>query len=88
MVPALLGLGTPQWDFGARGALFGLTRGTSRAHVVRAVLEGIAHSGADLLEATEGDTGRPVEALRVDGGMSANRCSSRPWPTPAAGRSR
>lgn len=73
MVPALLGYGTPQWDFGARGALFGLTRGTTRAHVVRAVLEGVAHSGADLLEATERDTGRPIATLRVDGGMSANR---------------
>jgi glycerol kinase len=73
MVPALLGLGTPQWDFGARGAAFGLTRGTTRAHLVRAVLEGVAHSGADLLEATEHDTGRPVERLRVDGGMTANR---------------
>ncbi len=73
MVPALLGYGTPQWDFGARGALFGLTRGTTRAHIVRAVLEGVAHSGADLLEATERDTGLQVPALRVDGGMSANR---------------
>ena len=73
MVPALLGLGTPQWDFGARGAVFGLTRGSSRAHLVRAVLEGIAHSGADLLEATEHDTGRSIDRLRVDGGMSANR---------------
>lgn len=73
MVPALLGFGTPQWDFGARGALFGLTRGTTKAHVVRAVLEGIAHSGADLLEATEHDTGRVIDRLRVDGGMSANR---------------
>ena len=73
MVPALLGYGTPQWDFGARGALFGLTRGTTRAHIVRAVLEGVAHSGADLLEATERDTGLRIAALRVDGGMSANR---------------
>ena len=72
MVPALLGFGTPQWDFGARGAAFGLTRGTNRSHLVRAVLEGVAHTGADLLEATEHDTGRTVDALRVDGGMSAN----------------
>jgi glycerol kinase len=71
-VPALLGYGTPQWDFGARGAIFGLTRGSTRAHVVRAVLEGIAHSGADLLEAAEADTGLRIERLRVDGGMSAN----------------
>ncbi len=73
MVPALLGYGTPQWDFGARGALFGITRGTNRAHITRAVLEGVAHSGADLLEATEADTGVRIDALRVDGGMSANR---------------
>jgi glycerol kinase len=72
-VPALLGLGTPAWDFGARGTLVGLTRGSGRAEVVRAVLEGIAHRGADLLEAAEADAGRAVESLRVDGGMSANR---------------
>lgn len=71
-VPALLGLGTPQWDYGARGAFFGLTRGTTRAHMVRAVLEGIAHRGADLVEAAEQDSSLPVERLRVDGGMSAN----------------
>jgi glycerol kinase len=71
-VPALLGLGTPDWDFGARGTLLGLTRGSGRAEVVRAVLEGVAHRGADLLEAAETDAGRSVEALRIDGGMSAN----------------
>ena len=56
--PPCSGYGTPQWDFGARGALFGLTRGTGRPEVVRAVLEGVAHSGADLLEAAERDAGR------------------------------
>ncbi len=56
-VPALLGLGTPVWDFGARGTLVGITRGTTRAEIVRAVLEGIAHRGADLLEAVEADSG-------------------------------
>lgn len=71
-VPALLGLGTPQWDYGARGTLLGLTRGSTRAHVVRAVLEGIAHRGADLVEAAETDTGLTIESLRVDGGMSRN----------------
>ena len=71
-VPALLGLGTPMWDFGARGSLFGLTRGSTRAHVVRAVLEGVAHRGADLVEAAEADTGTAIERLHVDGGMSAN----------------
>jgi glycerol kinase len=71
-VPALLGLGTPRWDYGARGTLLGVTRGTTRAHVVRAVLEGVAHRGADLVEATEADTGLPIEVVRVDGGMSTN----------------
>lgn len=71
-VPAFLGLGTPKWDFGARGGLFGLTRGTTRAHVVRAVLEGIAHRGADLVAAAEADLRASIEAIHVDGGMSAN----------------
>ena len=71
-VPALLGLGTPQWDYGARGTLLGLTRGTERAHIVRAVLEGIAHRGTDLVEAAEQDGSLTIPALRVDGGMSAN----------------
>jgi glycerol kinase len=71
-VPALLGMGTPVWDFGARGTFVGITRGTGRPEMVRAVLEGIAHRGADLLEAAESDTGLAIPALRVDGGMSAN----------------
>lgn len=71
-VPALLGLGTPQWDYGARGALLGITRGTGRPHVVRAVLEGVAQRGADLVEAAEADSGLAIPTLRVDGGMSAN----------------
>ena len=71
-VPALLGLGTPVWDFGARGTLVGLTRGSARPQIVRAVLEGVAHRGADLVEASEADSGYPIESLRVDGGMSAN----------------
>jgi len=71
-VPALIGMGTPHWDYGARGTLLGITRGTTKAHVVRAVLEGIAHRGADLLEASEADTGLHVDRLRVDGGMSRN----------------
>ena len=72
-VPALLGMATPAWDFGARGTLLGLTGGTGRAEVVRAVLEGVAHRGADLLEAAEADGGCHIPTLRVDGGMSANR---------------
>jgi glycerol kinase len=71
-VPALLGLGTPAWDYGARGTLLGLTRGSGRPEVVRAVLEGVAQRGADLLDAAEADTGITIETLRVDGGMSAN----------------
>lgn len=72
-VPALVGLGTPHWDFGARGTLVGLTRGSGRAQVVRAVLEGVAHRGADLLEAAEADGAGTIPTLRVDGGMGANR---------------
>lgn len=71
-VPALLGLGTPQWDYGARGTLLGVTRGTDAPHVVRAVLEGVAQRGADLVEAAEADAGVRMESLRIDGGMSAN----------------
>lgn len=71
-VPALMGMGTPVWDFGARGTLVGVTRSTGRPQLVRAVLEGIAHRGADLLEAAEADSGATVGELRVDGGMSAN----------------
>ena len=71
-VPALLGLGTPVWDFGARGTLVGLTRGSGRPEMVRAVLEGVAHRGADLVEASEADSGFPIASLRIDGGMSDN----------------
>jgi glycerol kinase len=71
-VPALLGLGTPVWDFGARGTLVGLTRGSGRPEIVRAVLEGVAHRGADLVEASESDSGFPIAALRIDGGMTDN----------------
>jgi glycerol kinase len=71
-VPALFGMGTPIWDFGARGALVGLTRGSGRAELVRAVLEGVAHRGADLVEAAESDSGYAIASLRVDGGMSDN----------------
>jgi glycerol kinase len=71
-VPALLGLGTPDWDYGARGTVLGITRGTGRPEVVRAVLEGVAHRGADLVEAAEADGSVSIPTLRVDGGMSAN----------------
>jgi glycerol kinase len=71
-VPALLGLGTPDWDFGARGGFFGLTRGATKAHLVRAVLEGIAQRGCDLVEAAELDGLATLTELRVDGGMTEN----------------
>src|SRR5579871_2930952 len=71
-VPAPLGLGAPYWDFGARGTLLGLTRGTGRPQLVRAVLEGVAHRGADLVEAAEADAAIVLSTLRVDGGMSVN----------------
>lgn len=71
-VPAPLGLGTPNWDYGARGTLLGLTRGTTAAHVARAVLEGVAQRGADLVEAAEADLGIRLERIRIDGGMSRN----------------
>ncbi len=76
-VPALLGLGTPVWDFGARGTFLGITRGSGRPELVRAVLEGIAHRGADLLEAAESDSGLAVDTLRIDGGMSSNEVFTR-----------
>jgi glycerol kinase len=71
-VPALLGLGTPFWDYGARGTLLGLTRGAGRPQIVRAVLEGVAQRGADLVDAAERDSGREIPVVRIDGGMSRN----------------
>ncbi len=71
-VPALFGLGTPRWDYGARGTLLGLTRGTGRPQIVRAVLEGVAQRGADLVDAATVDTGLDIPSLRIDGGMSEN----------------
>ncbi len=72
MVPAFVGLGAPYWRPDVRGALFGLTRGTTRAHVIRAALESIAFQTRDLVEAMARDAGRRVTALRVDGGAAAN----------------
>ena len=71
-VPALAGLGAPHWDQGARGTISGITRGTTKAHLARATLEGIAFSVADLLSAMVKDAGRPLARLRVDGGASQN----------------
>ncbi len=61
-----------RWDYGARGTLLGITRGTARPQVVRAVLEGIAHRGADLIDAARADSGVDIHTVRIDGGMSAN----------------
>ncbi|MFT5386155.1 MAG: glycerol kinase [Saprospiraceae bacterium] len=72
VVPAFAGLGAPYWDMYARGAIFGLTRGTSKAHLVRATLESLAYQTKDLLNAMESDAGVPLSKLRVDGGASAN----------------
>ena len=71
-MPALAGLGAPHWRAEARGALFGLTRGTNRAHIARAVLDGIALQIVDLLDAMAADSGAPLQRLRVDGGAAAN----------------
>jgi glycerol kinase len=71
-VPAFVGLGAPYWDPHARGALLGLTRGTSRAHIARAALEAIAHQVTDVLAAMQADTGGGVRELRVDGGAAVN----------------
>ena len=71
-VPAMAGLGTPYWAAEARGAMFGITRGTTRAHLVRAVLESIAHSSADVIEAMTGAMGVDLGTLRVDGGAARN----------------
>jgi glycerol kinase len=71
-VPAFVGLGSPHWEPEARGTIMGLTRGTTRAHLVRAALESIAFSSADLLHAMTGEAGITVDMLRVDGGATAN----------------
>ncbi len=72
LVPAFTGLGAPYWDARARGAIIGLTRGTSRAHIARAALESIAFQSAELLEAMQKDAGERLTELRVDGGAAAN----------------
>lgn len=72
VVPAFAGLGAPYWDMYARGAIFGLTRGTSKSHLIRATLESLAYQTKDVLDAMESDAGQPLTTLRVDGGASAN----------------
>ena len=72
LVPAFAGLGTPDWDGYARGAMVGITRGTTRAHLARAALESIALQSADVFAAMSGDSGIALRELRVDGGASRN----------------
>jgi glycerol kinase len=72
VVPAFAGLGAPYWDMYARGAIFGLTRGTKKAHLIRATLESLAYQTSDVLEAMEKDANIKLCSLRVDGGASAN----------------
>ncbi len=72
VVPAFTGLGAPWWDADARGAIFGLTRGANRRHLVRATLESLAYQTRDVIEAMNRDSGVPLHELRVDGGAAAN----------------
>src|SRR4051812_40727352 len=72
LVPAFTGLGAPHWDAYARGAIFGLTRGSNSGHIARAALEAIAYQSAEVLAAMEKDAGIRVTELRVDGGAAAN----------------
>ena len=72
LVPAFVGLGAPHWDSYARGAVLGITRGTTAAHIARAALESIAYQTADVLEAMQADAGVALSELRVDGGASRN----------------
>ncbi len=71
-VPAFVGLGAPYWDMYARGAILGITRGTTPAHIARAALESIAYQTRDVLECMEEDSGTEMKELRVDGGAAAN----------------
>jgi glycerol kinase len=72
LVPAFAGLGAPHWDAYARGAIVGLTRGTTAAHIARAALEGIAYQVSDILTAMQDDSGIQLAELRVDGGACKN----------------
>ncbi|MCC3376889.1 glycerol kinase GlpK [Cohnella sp. REN36] len=72
VVPAFVGLGTPYWDSEVRGAVFGLTRGTTKEHFIRATLESLAYQTKDVLDAMERDSGIAIKTLRVDGGAVRN----------------
>ncbi|WP_196595687.1 glycerol kinase GlpK [Pectinatus frisingensis] len=72
VVPAFVGLGAPYWDMKARGAIFGITRGTSKNHIIRATLDSLAYQTKDVLDAMQADSGIKLNALKVDGGAVAN----------------
>lgn len=72
VVPAFVGLGAPYWNMSARGAIFGLTRGTDKAHIIRATLESLAYQTNDILQAMQLDSGIQLKELKVDGGACAN----------------
>lgn len=72
LVPAFAGLGAPHWNGHARGTVFGLTRGSGKAHIARAALDAIAHQTVDVLRAMEADAGVDIPELRVDGGATVN----------------
>ncbi|MBP8598684.1 MAG: glycerol kinase GlpK [Selenomonas sp.] len=72
VVPAFVGLGAPYWDMNARGMIIGLTRGTTKAHIVRATLDSLAYQTRDVLDAMEADCGKKLTALKVDGGACSN----------------
>lgn len=72
IVPAFAGMGAPYWNPDARGSIHGITRGTNRAHIARAILESLAYQAADLLHAMTSDSGVPLSKLRVDGGAAAS----------------
>jgi glycerol kinase len=73
VVPAFVGLGAPHWDANARGAILGITRGTTRDDIIRATLDSIAYQVRDVIDAMESDTGHPMSELRADGGATSNR---------------
>lgn len=72
VVPAFVGLGAPYWNMRARGAIFGLTRGSGKSHLIRATLESLAYQTKDVLTAMEADSGIKLQSLKVDGGATAN----------------
>ena len=71
-VPSFTGMGAPHWDMYARGSIFGLTRGTTREHIIRAALEGIAFQSMDVINAMAADTGSDINTIKVDGGASVS----------------